>query len=291
MRLCVSEAVAAIVVVSFFLLYPSWPEYASSQHYRSEHVAHTSAANGTKHAIVSSLYDNSYGIALRVLAHSLDKANMHADKILLYLPTQVHIEVLLEVQQAGWQLWPVKRIDPPKAGVSHQFRDQFTKLRIWELVQYESVIYLDADTLVLRNFDELWSLPTAFAAVPDIYLDDRSWVLGINAGVMFVKPSVDTFNNLLRDIHTVVYEPSQAEQSFLREKYAYSVMRLPYIYNGNLAIKKKSAEVWKALEPDMAIIHYTLEKPFHRPEHEQQGKLFEQEFALWWNMKHDMKNR
>lgn len=288
MHLRTPEVVAAIAVTCCFLVYVSRGGYAPNRHYRSEHVAHTSLANCTKHAIVSSLYDNTYGLALRVLAHSLDKANMHADKILLYLPTQVHIEVLLEVQQAGWQLWPVKRIDPPKAGVSHQFRDQFTKLRIWELVQYESVIYLDADTLVLRNFDELWSLPTAFAAVPDIYLDERSWVLGINAGVMFVKPSKDTFDTLLRDIHTVSYEPSQAEQSFLREKYAYSVMRLPYIYNGNLAIKKKSLEVWKQLESDMAIIHYTLEKPFHHQEHEQQGKLFEQEFALWWNMKHDM---
>ena len=50
--------------------------------------------------------------------------------------------------------------------------------------------------------------------------------------------------------------------------FATQAIRLPYIYNGNVAIKKKSLEVWGSLREDMRIVHYTIAKPF----------LFEKEY-------------
>jgi hypothetical protein len=55
------------------------------------------------------------------------------------------------------------------------------KLRLWTLDQIgiKSAVYLDGDTLVKRNFDELPALPFEFAASPDVYLD---------AGVSLSRP-------------------------------------------------------------------------------------------------------
>ncbi|KAG8855582.1 hypothetical protein FRB91_001962, partial [Serendipita sp. 411] len=36
----------------------------------------------------------------------------------------------------------------------------------------------------------------------------------------------------------------------------------PYIYNGQLDMKRGLPEVWKAFRPDMRIIHYTGTKPW-----------------------------
>ena len=123
------------------------------------------AMNVSKRAVVSSLYDNSYSLPLRVLGYSLDQAKVTARRIVIYIPGYVAPRVLCEVKAAGWELRPVERIEPPKEGAADQFRDQYTKLRLFDMLDLESLIYLDADTIVTRNFDELWQLPTTFAAV------------------------------------------------------------------------------------------------------------------------------
>jgi inositol phosphorylceramide glucuronosyltransferase 1 len=113
---------------------------------------------------VTALYDDDYGVAVRVLAYSLQKVKTQARLVCLYIPGQVSSEVLSSVGKAGWELIEVERIVPPHPP-SDQYRDQFTKLRIWDLTQFEAVFYMDGDTLVLRNFDELWGTPSEFGAV------------------------------------------------------------------------------------------------------------------------------
>ena len=41
------------------------------------------------------------------------------------------------------------------------------KIRAFDLVQYDSILLLDSDVTVVRPLQELFSLPTHFAAVRD----------------------------------------------------------------------------------------------------------------------------
>lgn len=68
-----------------------------------------------------------------------------------------------------------------------------TKLNLWSLTQYERILYLDADTLVLSNLDHIFSLPqlVEFAASPELGYPDC-----FNSGVMLLKPSETTFLEL-----------------------------------------------------------------------------------------------
>lgn len=55
-------------------------------------------------------------------------------------------------------------------------------------------IYLDSDTVVLQNFDEIFDSPAEFSAVGDFNLDfDRTF----NAGVFVVRPNTDVFNTIM----------------------------------------------------------------------------------------------
>ena len=230
--------------------------------------SYTSPTTPDQKAIVTSLYTDAYGVAVSALGYSLSKTSTSARKIVIYLPEKVSNFTLCRVRAAGWEPLPVERIPPPDGGkdVFWRFLDQYTKLRIWTLDQepvgLKSIVYLDADTLVRRNFDELFDLPFVFAASSDVYLDNRGFSIGFNAGVLAIKPDSNVFDDMLTKIYRDDYKHNEAEQGFLNLYYGQQVVRFPHVYNGNLAIKTKSRPYWDAIQDQMRIVHFTLTKPF-----------------------------
>ncbi|KAJ7506778.1 glycosyltransferase family 8 protein [Mycena galericulata] len=222
----------------------------------------------SRRAVVSSLYSDAFAIAIAVVGHSAWSANVSARLLLPYLDRKVSEKALCIVRATGWEPYAVPFIPPPHGGkgIHARFRDQYTKLNIWTLDQMgiDSAVYVDADTLVRRNFDELFDSPFNFAAVPDVYGagDPRGFSLTFNAGVLAFRPSSKVFEDMLRKIELAEYPLKQAEQAFLNLYFGGTTMRLPYIYNANLAIKARSPILWRRLADEMRIVHYTAVKPF-----------------------------
>lgn len=73
----------------------------------------------------------------------------------------------------------------PELGVT------FSKIHAWRLTQYTKCVFLDADTLVLENVDDLFDREELSAA-PDI-----GWPDCFNSGVFVFEPSMETYANLL----------------------------------------------------------------------------------------------
>ncbi|XP_070787027.1 glycogenin-2 [Enoplosus armatus] len=73
----------------------------------------------------------------------------------------------------------------PELGVT------FTKIHCWTLTQYSKCVFLDADTLVLRNVDELFERDELSAA------PDPGWPDCFNSGVFVFVPSLRTHAGLL----------------------------------------------------------------------------------------------
>ena len=202
------------------------------------------------------------------LGYSLRSVNTTAQLVVLYLPDKVSKQALCVATASGFVAHPVQRIPPPENGhgMNAHFLDQYTKLSLWSPDTLprpaHTVVYLDSDTLVLRNFDELFGLPYTFAAVPDGFLDRRGFVTSFNAGVMLLRPDATLFQAMLLALPLARYPPEYAEQAFLNQFFATDVLRLPYAYNGNLALKKRSLRMWEGIQDEMRIIHYTITKPF-----------------------------
>lgn len=72
-----------------------------------------------------------------------------------------------------------------------------TKLAAWRLTQYSKCVFLDADTVVLRNVDELFERDELSAA-PDI-----GWPDMFNSGVFVFRPSEATYARLVE--HTLTH--------------------------------------------------------------------------------------
>ena len=68
----------------------------------------------------------------------------------------------------------------------HTPLDNFVKLRLWQL-PYERVVFLDADTLVLRPIDRLFDYPE-FSAAPNVY-ESLADFRRLNSGVFTARPS------------------------------------------------------------------------------------------------------
>ena len=83
-----------------------------------------------------------------------------------------------------------------------------------------------------------------------------------NAGILFFCPSTEIFEDIASKLETTDFRLKDAEQSFLNHYFGAQSVRLPYAYGGNLVIKERSPEMWKAMQSDMRIVHYTLVKPF-----------------------------
>lgn len=74
----------------------------------------------------------------------------------------------------------------PELGVT------LTKIHCWSLTEYSKCVFLDSDTLFMKNADELFE-KEELSAVCDI-----GWPDCFNSGVFVFKPSIETFNNLVK---------------------------------------------------------------------------------------------
>ncbi|KAH8813622.1 nucleotide-diphospho-sugar transferase [Flagelloscypha sp. PMI_526] len=224
-------------------------------------------------AVVTTMYTDHYAHAVSVLGHSLNLTKVEARKIVAYIPSQVSEAALCMVRSQGWETLPVARIAPPRGGhhIHFTFVDQYTKLRLWQFEELgiQSLVYLDADTLVIRPFDELFELPFSFAAAPDC-LNSL-----FNAGVMVLHPNHTVFNDLIRKVDTAQFNYEWAEQTFLNLYFGRKTLKLPWQYNANLWLKRQSPELWEGLRDELSIIHFTSSKPFEPYDEETGIQSFE----------------
>ncbi|XP_021937260.1 flocculation protein FLO11-like isoform X3 [Zootermopsis nevadensis] len=140
--------------------------------------------------------NDSYSLGALVLGHSLRRAGSPHDLVVLVTPgvsaamrnqlssifTLVQeVNVLDSHDEANLAL-----LERPELGIT------FTKLHCWRLTQYDKCVFLDADTLVLKNSDELFERDELSAA------PDPGWPDCFNSGVFVYRPSLDTFNDLIK---------------------------------------------------------------------------------------------
>lgn len=139
----------------------------------------------------------------------------------------------------------------------HTPLDNFIKLRLWELEDYKSVVFLDADTIVIRNIDKLFGYPE-FSAAPNVY-ETLADFHRLNSGVFVAKPSKKTFNTMLEALDQPDAYWRRTDQSFL-EHFFSDWHGLPIFYNMLQYVWFNLPELWEW--KSVHIVHYQYEKPW-----------------------------
>lgn len=89
----------------------------------------------------------------------------------------------------------------------------FFKLQIFNLTQFDKIVYLDLDMIVLQNIDDLFEKKhmSAVAAGKCIYDD---WKYGLNSGMLVVEPNQTEYKEILECIVPVCEKLLQEGRGF-----------------------------------------------------------------------------
>ncbi|GAA6057135.1 hypothetical protein JCM3770_004839 [Rhodotorula araucariae] len=133
-----------------------------------------------------------------------------------------------------------------------------TKLHLFRLTQYEKVVFLDADTLVLRPLSHLFALPHRLAAAPD-----QGWPDAFNSGVLVATPSLETFDALM-DMMRSRGTWDGGDQGLLNDFFP-DWHRLSFTYNVTPSAYYTYAPAYKRHGQDVAVLHFIgADKPWYR---------------------------
>ena len=235
-----------------------------------------------KNAYVTTLTSgDAYVPGVEVLGKSLQASGTSVPMVLL-ATQDVSQGARARLSKQGWQIRDVEAIENPTAEsqlLYPRFANVFTKLRGWELTDFERIVMLDADTLVLQNIDELFER-TWFAAAPDFLLPDR-----FNSGVMVLDPSKETFRKMISEL-AISGTYDGGDQGFLNtfysDWYAMPVQhRLPIGYNMAhfiYAFLRGHPSLRGKLENEAKVVHYMVQKPWLAKATVTGGS------SAWWNM-------
>ena len=138
----------------------------------------------------------------------------------------------------------------------HTPLDNFAKLRLWQL-DYDRVVFLDADTLVLKNIDKLFDYPE-FSAAPNVYarLEDFH---RMNSGVFTARPSQATFERMLAMLDQPKAFWPRTDQTFLQSFFP-DWHGLPVFMNMLQYVWINMPALWSW--QDIHVLHYQYEKPW-----------------------------
>ncbi|KAI9608887.1 hypothetical protein H4Q26_005078 [Puccinia striiformis f. sp. tritici PST-130] len=148
-----------------------------------------------------------------------------------------------------------------------------TKIHIWRLTQYEKVIYLDSDTLLLKSISHLFELAPPFSACADI-----GWPDCFNSGLMVISPSNETFGKIFQ--HFLSHGSwDGGDQGLLNDYFAQSSgemsptgsegqssgwNRLSFVYNVTPSAYYTYAPAYKRYGDKISMIHFIgSDKPWH----------------------------
>ncbi|KAK4426722.1 UDP-glucuronate:xylan alpha-glucuronosyltransferase 1 [Sesamum alatum] len=164
------------------------------------------------------------------------------------------------LELAGWKVRTIKRIRNPKAEKDAYNEWNYSKFRLWQLTDYDKIIFIDADLLILRNIDFLFGMP-------EISATGNNGTL-FNSGVMVIEPSNCTFQ-LLMDHINEIESYNGGDQGYLNEIFTWW-HRIPKHMNflknfwigDDQVVKQKKIRLFEAEPPILYVLHYLGNKPW-----------------------------
>lgn len=186
--------------------------------------------------------------------------------------THLSQQELNTLSSVGWTILFVPEIvNIPRINASNindiHYVQLPTKLLIFNLTQYQGVLYLDADTLVLGDLNTLF-----FQAIPEMAISNLNiaWVRNhgdamggnvFNADVLLVRPSNKLFLSIMDYLHHRSYRPAFAEQGVLNVFFLGEQFELSAKFNMHTQIPTENASLYASIRDDVRIFHSTQVKP------------------------------
>uniref|UniRef100_A0A8C6RTB9 glycogenin glucosyltransferase n=1 Tax=Nannospalax galili TaxID=1026970 RepID=A0A8C6RTB9_NANGA len=168
-----------------------------------------------------------------------------------------------------------------------------TKLHCWSLTEYSKCVFIDADTLVLTNIDDLFEREELSAAL------DPGWPDCFNSGVFVFQPSIETYNQLLQ-LASEQGSFDGGDKGLLNtffSNWATTDIRkhLPFIYNLSSIAVYSYLPAFKVFGASAKVVHflerikpwnytYDPQKKSVRSESQDPTMIHPEFLNLWWDV-------
>lgn len=237
---------------------------------------------------------------LLTLGNSIKKTSTEADVVVL-VTENVCKAVVDEIKNCGLfeKVITTKKMAPPedwrnadwqyswkpskKKEMSDRLWHAWTKLSVFRLEDYDTIIYLDLDTIVLRNVDELFDVVSnsaiPFAAAPDWSRHYGFWYF--NTGVFVARPCIHFFNEMLEASKTSARDirfgrTGFAEQPLVNYYFGYNTFAIPFKYNAKVTF---ISDNMRLLLETPKIVHFVGE---YKPWKDEAPDLQQEPFFTRW---------
>lgn len=231
------------------------------------------------HAYVTLVTNRDYAMGALALVRSLRLTGTEADIVVLHtggvLKADLEPLAALGARLVGAELLPTTEAfnerharaklhgaAPFTKGNKPAFHtplDNFAKLRLWQLTEYEKCVFIDADALVLKNIDRLFGYPE-FSAAPNVY-ETLGDFHRLNSGVFTAKPCRETFTAMLEKLDRPEAFWKRTDQSFLQEFFP-DWHGLPVFFNMLQYVWFNLPDLWDW--KSISVLHYQYEKPWEQ---------------------------
>jgi hypothetical protein len=226
------------------------------------------------------IHGDAYAPGVEALGHSI-RATGTTTPTVVMVTDDVTPPTRARLAEQGWIVRDIEPVKNPTAVgqlLFPRFEGVFAKLRAWELDEFDKVVLLDADMVVLHSIDDLFERPE-LAAAPDFLRPDC-----FNSGAMVLEPSRA---KLARMLEAIAAAPTYdgGDQGFLNSFFGDwytgpADRRLPTWYNlpnfiyqfmhGHPTLRGE-------VEREARIIHYLVQKPWEAAPTVTGGS------EIWWN--------
>ncbi|CAN4090166.1 unnamed protein product [Withania somnifera] len=223
----------------------------------------------SEEAYVTLLYGDEFLLGVRVLGKSIRDTGSTKDMVVLVSDgVSQYANQLLRAD--GWIVEKISLLANPNQVKPKRFWGIYTKLKVFNMTSYKKVVYLDADTIVVKSIEDLFKCGKFCA---NLKHSER-----LNSGVMVVEPSKKVFNDMMSKVTTLpsytggdqgflnsyyvgfanahVYEPNLPPE-VLNSRKVPEMERLSTLYNADVGLYMLSNK-WMVDEKELRVIHYTL---------------------------------
>lgn len=227
-------------------------------------------------AYVTVLSDNSYINGVVVLYRSLMNTGTKYPLYAIVTP-DVNQENINTLEKLNIGIIHRNQIIPPKMkledGKAGQLMDVYgwhkamVKLSIFGLTQFEKLVYLDSDIVVLKNIDELFDKPHMsaikdFCGMEDIGPEDRN----LCSGTLVIEPDEYEYKNILRFVQNFDGQGELIHDQWIIQEYypvwkeMQNILRLPVEYGCWTTFYSEEDLYYP--KKDIKILHIIDRKPW-----------------------------
>ena len=158
------------------------------------------------YSYVTLLTNDSYVYGVALLVESMQRIGTRYPLHVLIID-EVHAATIEILEQLGVTYEYVDVIPTPENIYAHNlafeantaatWRNCWTKFHVFNQIQFDKIVFLDADILVLKNLDHLFECPHMTSCLDGEYFNIWPGWDHFNSGCMVIEPSTELFNDIL----------------------------------------------------------------------------------------------